>query len=106
MAAVHDCVGCQRGLVTTICALEAAIPTDSIAMLVTAYRANKPIGPLNFVEIIEASFLVRETPDKLAETQGFFLDITGTTFTMPVYIGISPLFRIYPYISCFAYQSR
>ena len=73
MTTVHNRIGGQRGLVTALGALETAITFDSITMPMTANRAYKTVRPLNLVEIFKASFLIRETLDKLTETQGFFL---------------------------------
>lgn len=73
MAAVHNRIGGQRGLVPALCTLETAIAADGIAMPVAADGTLEAVRPLDFVQILEAGFLVGETIDKLAETQGFFL---------------------------------
>lgn len=52
MAAVHDCIGSQGGLVTAPCALETAIATEGIAMLMTADGALEAVRPLDFIEIL------------------------------------------------------
>ena len=70
---VHDRVSSQRGLVTAISALEAAVAVDSIAMPVATNGAHKAVRPLDFVEIFETGFLVGKTLDKLTKTQSFFL---------------------------------
>lgn len=84
---------------TALCTLETTIAMDSVAMPMAANGALEAIWPLAFVQILEASFLVGETLDKLAETQGFFLRHNWHhLYEAILYYDVSNISDIFPYL--------
>ena len=98
MTAVHDGIGGQRSLMTAVSALVAAIAIQSIAMPVTAHRADKALGPFDCVQVLHAGFLIRKPLDKLAETQSFLFRHIRHLPLMPLYMSYSPINVTFYYI--------
>ena len=102
VAAVHDGIGGQRGLMTAVGALVAAIAIQSIAMPMATYRAHKTLGPFDCIQVFHASFFIGKPLDKLAETQSFLFRHIWHLPLMPLYMSCYPINVTFYYILCFA----
>lgn len=100
---MHNGIGGKRGLMTALGTLIPSGTVQSITMQVTAYRADKALGPLNAVQILGTGFIVRKTLEKLRIAHSsldglaccFLFVHNGTTFTVPLYHLGCPIFRTY-----------
>ena len=93
VGAVHDGIGCQRGLMMAVCALILSAVLEGVSVATAADRTLKTIGPFDCVEIFHTRLLIREAFNKLRETQHLFLGHFQHHPLVPVYMIKCPIKR-------------
>ena len=95
-------IGGQRGLVTAVGALVAAIAIQFVAMPVSTQRTDRPLGPYACKQAVHAGFFTGESLDQLAETQRLVFRHIRHLRLMPLYMSFYPINVTFYYILCFA----